>query len=397
MQDEHDIKKSVRIRIRIRPRICTVEASAITRNEGWGTRVLAMLHSSPRRACQAVPSCVPKGPAARQAEPFMASRFPPDSPLHAFTDEETQAFFSASTVRTFSPEQVVLTEGTPGDSMFFVLEGQAEARIRSGKVVRSYPPGSYFGELSFINPGHKRAATVVATSMVQAQELDQASIRSLLATHPRAIFTLLQRACAFLVDNERNLISDLRNQNTELQETIKKLEFTRNRLSQEEETARTDGLTDLYNRRGFDAELPIFLERAKAIGSGLALLAMDLDHFKPVNDTLGHAAGDFVLRGVGKILREGVRKSDLPCRVGGDEFIVLLADLDEEAARMRADALRVAIGVMPHPGNDQGIRITSTIGGTLYLRGETAETLMKRADEALYAAKRAGRNRVGWV
>src|SRR5207247_2295823 len=125
---------------------------------------------------------------------------------------------------------------------------------------------------------------------------------SLIATHPSAIFTLLRRTCAFLVDAERNLIANLRRRNVELEETVKKLEFTRSRLTQEEETARTDGLTGLYNRRGFDAELPNFIERARAIGSGLALIAMDLDHFKPVNDTLGHAAGDFVLRGVGKIL-----------------------------------------------------------------------------------------------
>ena len=322
--------------------------------------------------------------------------FPPDSPLHAFTAEEVQAFFSASTQRSCATEEVVLAEGQPGDSMFFVLEGHAEARVRSGKAVRSYGPGSYFGELSFINPGHRRAATVVTTEPTRTLELDQKSIRALLATHPRAIFTLLQRACAFLVDNERNLISDLRRQNTELQETIKKLEFTRHRLSQEEETARTDGLTSLYNRRGFDAELAIFLERAAAIGSGLALIAMDLDHFKPVNDTVGHAAGDFVLRGVGKILRDGVRKSDLPCRVGGDEFIILLADLDEATARMRGEALRAAIGVMPHPGNEQGIRITASMGGTLYRPGERADELMKRADEILYAAKRAGRNRLGW-
>jgi diguanylate cyclase (GGDEF)-like protein len=124
---------------------------------------------------------------------------------------------------------------------------------------------------------------------------------------------------------------------------------------------------------------------------------MDLDHFKPVNDTLGHAAGDFVLRAVGKILRDGVRQSDLPCRVGGDEFIVVLADLSEVAARSRAETLRTALAAFPHPGNDRGIRITATIGGTQYRAGETAEELMHRADEALYAAKRAGRNRVGWT
>ncbi|MBL9037367.1 MAG: GGDEF domain-containing protein [Archangium sp.] len=320
-----------------------------------------------------------------------------DSPLHAFTNEEVEAIFAAGALRTCAPGETILTENEPGDSMFFLIEGQAEARLHSGKAVRQYGPGSYFGELSFINPGHRRSATIVAVTAVRLQVLDQQSIQSLSATHPRAIFTLLRRTCAFLVDAERSLIADLRRRNAELQETIKRLDFTQRRLSQEEETARTDGLTGLFNRRAFDAELPTFMERAKSIDSGLALLAMDLDHFKPVNDTLGHAAGDFVLKEVGKILRENVRKSDLPCRIGGDEFIILLADLTADAARTRAEALRAAIGAFPHPGNDRGIRVTTTMGGTLLRSGETPQDFMHRADEALYAAKRAGRNRVGWA
>ena len=323
--------------------------------------------------------------------------FPPDSPLHAFTDREVDAIFAAGTQRTCAAGELILTEGEPGDSMFFLVDGHAEAKLDTGKIVRSYGPGSYFGELSFINPGHRRSTSILAKTTATLQVLDQTSIQALIASHPTAIFTLLRRTCAFLVDAERNLIADLRRRNAELHETVKSLEFTRKRLSQEEETARTDGLTGLYNRRGFDAELPAFMQRAAAMSGGLALIAMDLDHFKPVNDTLGHAAGDFVLREVGKILHAGVRKSDLPCRVGGDEFIILLADLTDEDARVRAETVRAAIGAFPHPGNDRGIRITATLGGTMFRPGETAEVLMHRADEALYAAKRAGRNRLGWA
>jgi diguanylate cyclase (GGDEF)-like protein len=323
--------------------------------------------------------------------------FPPDSPLHAFEDDEVEAIFAAGSLRGVPADEPILVEGEPGDSMFFLVEGKAEAKLHSGKTVRSYGPGSYFGELSFINPGHRRSTTVVATTDAKLHVLDQSSVASLIASHPKAIFTLLRRACAFLVDAERNLITDLRRQNAELQETVKKLEFTRARLSQEELTARTDALTGLFNRRCFDAELPNFIERAKAIGGGLALIAMDLDKFKPVNDTMGHPAGDFVLKGVGKILLEGVRKSDLPCRVGGDEFMLLLADLSEEEARNRAEAIRMAIGKLEHPGNERGIQITSTMGGTLYRPGEAAADLVHRADEALYEAKRAGRNRLGWT
>jgi diguanylate cyclase len=326
----------------------------------------------------------------------MPLEFPANSPLHAFTPAEVEAIFAAGTLASCSPGEVIVNEGEPGDSMFFLIEGGAEARTQSGKTLRSYGPWSYFGELSFINPGHRRSATIVATMPSKLQVLNQSSIQSLIATHPRAIFTLVRRTCAFLVDNERALIADLRKRNDELKATIERLEFTRHQLSLEEQTARTDGLTGLYNRRGFDAELPNFMQRSSAIGKGLALIAMDLDKFKPINDTLGHAAGDFVLKGVAKILLEGVRKTDLPCRIGGDEFIILLADLDETAAKARAEMLRTRIGALSHPGNEQGIQVTSTMGGTLYRPGESAADLMQRADDALYAAKRAGRNRLGW-
>ncbi len=326
----------------------------------------------------------------------MNTTFPADSPLSIFSEDEVRAIFDAGSTRSLAAGDVIVTEGEAGDSMFFLLEGNAEAQLASGLVVRHYEAGSYFGELSWINPGHLRSATILASTAVRLQELDQSSIATLISGHPNVIFTLLRRTCAFLVDAERNLISDLRRRNSELQETIKKLDFTRNRLSEEEEAARRDALTGLYNRRCFDDELPMFIERAQAIGCGLAVVSMDLDHFKPVNDTLGHAAGDAVLRGVGKVLRENLRKTDLPCRIGGDEFIFLLSDVTEEDARKRAEDVRNAVGTMPHPGNDQGIRCTGTLGGTLYRAGETPAEFMHRADEALYAAKRAGRNQVGW-
>ncbi|MBS1151596.1 MAG: hypothetical protein H6Q89_3294 [Myxococcaceae bacterium] len=326
----------------------------------------------------------------------MRLNFPPGSALHAFADDDVEALLAAGSPRACAANEVIFAEGEGGDSMFFLLEGQAEAQIHGGQTVRSYGPGSYFGELCFINPAHHRSATLVATTAARLQVLDQSSVRSLMTSHPGAICTLFRRACVFLVDTEKSLVASLRRRNDELQDTIKRLDFTARRLSQEEETARTDGLTGLSNRRAYDAELPVFIDRARAIGSGLALIAIDLDHFKPVNDTLGHAAGDFVLREVGQILKAKVRKTDLACRIGGDEFTVVLTDLDEEMAKKRAEVLRAAIGSFPHPGNDQGIRITTTMGGTLYRAPESAADFMHRADEALYAAKRAGRNRVAW-
>ncbi len=326
----------------------------------------------------------------------MPHSFPDDSPLSEFSDKEVDAIFASGSERTFAAGETVVTEGQPGESMFFLLEGQAEARLLNGMKVRVYEAGSYFGELSWINPGHLRSAAIVASTAVRIQELDQSSIQTLIAGHPNVIFSLLRRTCAFLVDAERSLIGDLRRRNGELEDAIKKLDFTRNRLTQEEESARRDALTGLYNRRCLDSELPMFIERAKALGSGLALVALDLDHFKPVNDTLGHAAGDAVLRGVGDTFRETLRKTDLSCRVGGDEFTFLIADISEEEARACAEKVREAIATMPHPGNDDGIRCTATLGGTLYHPDDSPDSFKNRADEALYDAKRGGRNRVGW-
>ncbi|MGV3621976.1 MAG: diguanylate cyclase [Archangium sp.] len=326
----------------------------------------------------------------------MPPRFPVDSPLHVFTEEEVNATFAAGTERRCEIDEVIVREGEPGDSMFFLLDGFAGARLETGAMARTYSPGSYFGELSFISPGHRRSATIVATTRARLQVIDQASIERLLVTHPRVVFTLLRRACSFLVDAERNLISDLRRKNNELRDTLQKLDLTRQRLSEEEAIARTDFMTGLSNRRGFDEAFPLFIERAAALNSGVALLAIDLDEFKQVNDLLGHAAGDEVLRRVSAVLESGVRRSDLPCRFGGDEFFVLLGELDVNAARKRAENLCAALSAMAHPGNDKGLRVTATIGGTMFRPGESADDLMKRADAALYAAKNAGRNRLTW-
>lgn len=328
---------------------------------------------------------------------MLHASFPPDSPLYLFTEEEVQGILSSGTERSFARDEVVLREGESGDAMFIVLEGFAGARLDSGPMARSYGPGSYFGELSFINPDHRRSATVFAITPLKLCVVDQGSITALQANHPRLIFTLMRRACAFLVDAERHLISDLRRRNSELREALDALAVTRAKLSDEEERARTDAVTGLANRRAFDEAWPRFVERATRLGSGLAVLALDLDHFKELNDSVGHGAGDELLRGIGSALAHGVRRSDLACRFGGDEFVVVLPDLDATVARSRADALRTAIASVPHAGNDRGLRVTATVGGTLHRLGEGAEATLHRADEALYAAKREGKNRVGWV
>lgn len=154
--------------------------------------------------------------------------------------------------------------------------------------------------------------------------------------------------------------------------------------------ALTDPLTGLANRRGLDAELTARL--ASGVGGCLALF--DLDHFKRVNDTFGHATGDEVLRRFAALARASVRDQDLVARLGGEEFAVVLPDISMNQATFVCDRLRRAIGDAGMRVNDQLIALTVSGGVASFGRDQTAEMVLRAADEALYRAKHAGRDQV---
>lgn len=154
--------------------------------------------------------------------------------------------------------------------------------------------------------------------------------------------------------------------------------------------ALTDPLTGLANRRGLDAELTARL--ASGVGGCLALF--DLDHFKRVNDTFGHAIGDEVLRRFAALARASVRDQDLVARLGGEEFAVVLPDISMNQATFVCDRLRRAIGDAGMRVNDQLIALTVSGGVASFGRDQTAEMVLRAADEALYRAKHAGRDQV---
>ncbi len=166
--------------------------------------------------------------------------------------------------------------------------------------------------------------------------------------------------------------------------------------------ATTDGLTGLTNRRAFDTALETEVSRARRDGSPLSLILADVDRFKAFNDIYGHPVGDDVLRSVGQCLRESMRRpSDVPARYGGEEFVAILPGTDEDGAFFIADAFRQALKqkAIPHEGSEKGV-VTASVGIATFTRrdeGVNAIELVRRADEALYNAKGAGRDRVtGW-
>jgi diguanylate cyclase (GGDEF)-like protein/PAS domain S-box-containing protein len=162
--------------------------------------------------------------------------------------------------------------------------------------------------------------------------------------------------------------------------------------------ARTDTLTGLVNRRYFIEQLDAEISRWRRTGQPSALLMIDLDAFKQVNDTWGHAAGDEVLKHFSEVLRRSLRRVDVPGRIGGEEFAVLLPDSDAEHARAAAERLRGNIENEPAVTGFGGITVTVSIGVTLLHEcDESADQPLLRADQALYRAKGAGRNRVEFI
>lgn len=174
-----------------------------------------------------------------------------------------------------------------------------------------------------------------------------------------------------------------------------RLRDQRNALSDAERRAQTDPLTGVLNRRSLVERLDAACLRARARGLPIALLFIDLDHFKRINDTFGHAAGDACLRAVIGPIQEELRQSDVIGRYGGEEFIVILSSADVAAARPIAERIRARIADIRVEGFGAPIHVTCSIGvATSDMLGVWGEGLIARADEAVYAAKRAGRNQV---
>ena len=162
------------------------------------------------------------------------------------------------------------------------------------------------------------------------------------------------------------------------------------------ELAMLDGLTGLFNRRHFDLNLPKLIESCLSRRRPLSLLVFDIDHFKAINDTHGHDVGDQVLRLLAQRLRGALRQSDLICRLGGEEFAVIMPDTDLDRAASVGNRVRLAIAEYPFAvGQGRGpIDVTISAGVAGAVEGLSPEMLYRRADAGLYRSKQAGRNRV---
>lgn len=273
--------------------------------------------------------------------------------------------------------------------------------------------------------------TLASAAINRLREVEERSLARLLAAGDQAMAAIRQRLLFFLAGalllgggivvlvlaTTRKILTDLGRLLAEISRIRKKQDFSRRitaaapdelgaiarafnellaiveRLLREQtELAGTDQLTGLANRRRFNEFFERELNRRQRQATPLSLLLFDLDHFKRINDQYGHEVGDLVLGEVARLTGGAIRRTDLAARWGGEEFVVLLPDTDQEAARQLAEKLRATIAAHDFPRVG---KLTVSFGVTSLLAEESGDKgLFKRADQALYQAKAGGRNRV---
>ncbi|MBL1274302.1 MAG: diguanylate cyclase (GGDEF)-like protein [Marinobacter maritimus] len=188
-----------------------------------------------------------------------------------------------------------------------------------------------------------------------------------------------------LVDHFEKMTASLRDTTRDLENKVIQRTDDLHRL------ARIDPLTNLKNRRGLDEALDEEIQRAERSGNGFGVIWLDIDHFKSINDQLGHQAGDEILCRVALWLKAGVRPYDQPGRWGGDEFVILLAPCDPITLEHVARRIRETV---EQESRKTGTPVTVSVGGYFSKPGDNIDTVLRNADNALYRAKNEGRNRI---
>ena len=286
---------------------------------------------------------------------------------------------AASAALALPAGTTLLAPGDHNASLFLVTAGRLLVYLEdpSGKHYLALESGDCVGEMSFID-GRPASAHVLASADSRVLEIANQQVWKLIDATPEFARNLL-----------RVLASRVRNDNAHLQRSF--------HLQREyEQAAKTDLLTGVHNRRWMSEMFPRQIARSEHAGQPLALVMADIDHFKRLNDTFGHATGDIVLKAVARRLSDTLRPTDFLVRYGGEEFVALLPGATADTARIAAERVRRAIEREEYLGTDATVplRVTISLGVAILQAGDNLDRLIERADVALYQAKAAGRNQV---
>lgn len=304
------------------------------------------------------------------------------------SDEEMQALCSVAVSRAMLPGEELFRRGDDARSMYVIDTGEVRLSFDDGIVDKLLGPGHFFGELSVFIGQHQRFAHAIAEASGMLYEITTEAFQGLLSSHPAVVAKFMQRSFTYLVAGEHQMMQSLRRRNEDLMQTLDTLRQTRSELSVAQQLVRTDDLTGLANRRGLYRYMDE-IGRHPIVGKRLALLLIDLDHFKQINDRSGHLAGDAALRAVAEEVRRMAGPMDLPCRLGGDEFALVLQVADSGELSNRALELMAAVCGLRLPSLREH-RLSICIGGAFCHDPGGWSHWYSLADTALYDAKKQG-------
>jgi diguanylate cyclase (GGDEF)-like protein len=299
--------------------------------------------------------------------------------LQGVGDEILDALLPRARLARLKSGERLLLRGAPNLCVYVVISGLLRVELDDGNPpLARLGPGETVGELSLLS-GSVTTATVAAEEPTQLLALDEATF-----------WWLAESSHAFSVGLLIRLAKRMRSSTDAVQTHIAL-------RRQFEQAALSDALTGLPNRRWLDQMLPRIVQRHIHGSLPFGIGIMDIDHFKDINDTFGHPAGDAVLMRIAQIAHANLRPTDFAARMGGEEFALIFPNTDLAGAVGAAERLREAIGsaAFDHDGRRLS-RVTVSIGLVALGPGEDFRGVLAQADQALYGAKQSGRNRTFW-
>jgi len=300
-----------------------------------------------------------------------------------WTDSQQDETF---TERECQPGEIILPEGEHSEMFYLIRAGQAvviKGELENPTIIGFRGIGDAIGEMGLLE-NMPRSATVIAITPVSLLGLGRETFHKFLAQNPTFGLNLMSMLSGRIRESDEERLRGVvrERQKEEVLEDLSKL-------------AIFDPLTGLYNRRQMDETLRAEAIRAMQRKDVVGIIMADIDHFKRVNDTYGHRAGDLMLQATAQILKKNVRAADSVCRYGGEEFAIIMPGASLAILERTAEKIRLHFEKLSLDYEDQKIRTTISLGAASFPQHASSLTeVLERADQALYQAKRAGRNRV---
>lgn len=254
---------------------------------------------------------------------------------------------------------------------------------------------SYDKQLAELNRKINHQILELSTNAEQASSIDQ--LQSIIDKKLELITVSIKERESIEQQRASELDNALTIMESKLSQMEQRTEFYRNKWLEEKARSETDALTGLPNRGAYDKRFEEEVHRWQRQPHPLCLAMIDIDHFKQINDSYGHAVGDKTLQVVAKTLRKTFRTSDYIARYGGEEFACLIINTDENEINVPLEKVRKSIESIPFTIKNDRVNITISIGATMFTEHDNIHTVFDRADKALYEAKKTGRNKICYI